>query len=254
MSRELKLQSLFALTDPSGYVQKIIADKSIAEAILSMEKVKGPKGEDGLTPIKGVDYFTIEEIKAIIQHIQSHVSDGKDGGQGERGEKGARGPSGDTPIRGIDYFTKEDTAKIIKDVISKIPRQKEVKKEEIKPVSYKDILDTPDLTDLPKVINFLKMGGFRGGGDTIGQGTGITINRTNGIAVISATSSGTNVPIAPTAGVINGINTVFTFAVPPKWLSGDGVNKFLTDNYTLVGSTVTFVDFSPPTISLYAFF
>jgi hypothetical protein len=45
----------------------------------------GPKGEDGYTPIKGVDYF-----------------DGKDGANGKDGKDGY------TPVKGVDYFDGRD--------------------------------------------------------------------------------------------------------------------------------------------------
>ena len=44
----------------------------------------GPAGEDGYTPIKGVDYF--------------------DGAKGDPGNPGLDGNDGYTPIKGIDYF------------------------------------------------------------------------------------------------------------------------------------------------------
>ena len=70
--------------------------------------IKGEKGQDGYTPIKGVDYFDGQN--------------GKDGEKGEaftyedftaeqlealKGETGASGKDGYTPIKGVDYFDGE---------------------------------------------------------------------------------------------------------------------------------------------------
>ena len=51
---------------------------------------QGPQGKDGDTPIKGVDYFTDEEIDAIVDEVFNLIDDGKDiiaipGPQGEDG-------------------------------------------------------------------------------------------------------------------------------------------------------------------------
>ena len=71
--------------------------------------------------------------------------------------------------------------------------------------------------------------------------------------ISATTKGGTSAPIVPTSGVIDGANTVFVFSKPPVYLSSDGVNKFVTANYTLSVNTITFTDGSPPTTSLYAF-
>lgn len=59
----------------------------------------GTNGEDGYTPVKGVDYF-----------------DGVDGKDGKDGEDGY------TPVKGIDYFTDADKQEMVNSVISALPK------------------------------------------------------------------------------------------------------------------------------------
>jgi hypothetical protein len=42
-------------------------------------------------------------------------------------------------------------------------------------------------------------------------------------------------------GAVNGVNDEFVFTSPPKFVTYQGVIQDLTTDYTLVGSTVTFV-------------
>lgn len=66
-----------------------------------------PKGEKGDTPVKGVDYYTpeeIEEIKAELTPVRGvdfvDGQDGKDGRDGEKGEKGEPGKDGEKGDKG----------------------------------------------------------------------------------------------------------------------------------------------------------
>ena len=58
------------------------------------------KGDDGYTPIKGVDYFD--------------------------GAKGDTGQDGYTPIKGVDYWTEEDKKEIVNLVLAELPSSEEV--------------------------------------------------------------------------------------------------------------------------------
>jgi len=70
-----------------------------------VEQVKGKDGIDGTTPIKGQDYFTENEIKQLIDSIQSQIKVPE---------------NGTTPIKGADYFTETDIKKFINKVESRI--------------------------------------------------------------------------------------------------------------------------------------
>ncbi|MCA9358244.1 hypothetical protein KC902_03210, partial [Candidatus Kaiserbacteria bacterium] len=92
--------------------------------------IKGVRGNDGYTPVKGQDYFTAQEIKQIIEivrqqatpvkgkdywtaqevadiirYIQSNVKDGEDGKDGRDGRDGVDGETPDTRAVAIDAVT-----------------------------------------------------------------------------------------------------------------------------------------------------
>ena len=56
-----------------------------------LESLKGDPGDPGYTPVRGVDYWTAEDIAAM---------------------KGEKGDPGKTPVRGTDYWTAADIAEI----------------------------------------------------------------------------------------------------------------------------------------------
>lgn len=181
-----KLKKLNELKNPSIQSTHMILDR-----INSLRGEQGIQGKEGYTPVKGIDYFTQKEIGNFVVHIQSLI---RPGPQGEMGIQGLRGIPGETPIRGIDYWTTKDQEKIISDVISKIPKPKDgitpdinliiqrVSEEYKKnPIEFKDIKGTE------KLVEFLKMGGFRGGGG-ISNITGLINAGTN----VTLTGSGTS--------------------------------------------------------------
>lgn len=155
---------------------------SIVDVVQS--KIRVPL--DGYSPILGVDYFTDSDIQKIVKQSVAMIPVPKDGKNGRDGE---------TP----------DTNKIVSDVLAKIkiPQPKDgispniddiVKRsvDELKkqPINFKDIKGTE------KLIEFLKLGGFRGGGGSGGSGTSILL-QTDGIANGSQTIlnliAGTNI-------------------------------------------------------------
>ena len=74
---------------------------------------KGDKGDDGYTPIKGVDYFTDDEVGAVAEYIKETVKDEV------------------RPIKGVDYFDGEDgkdadEEKIVSKIVKKIPTKDEI--------------------------------------------------------------------------------------------------------------------------------
>jgi len=165
MNQSEKLRALAELKDPTLRIQRFLTERAEAEAILKMDIVKGEKGdngEDGYTPIKGKDYFTNEEIKGIIDYVQSNVKDGESI-QGEKGD------NGETPFKGIDYWTKEDQDKIIKDILKQIPKVKDgisPKIEDVVSLVTKELKlpNTGELVSKGELVEFLKRGGYRGGG------------------------------------------------------------------------------------------
>lgn len=82
------------------------------------------EGKDGYTPVKGIDYWTDEEIAAIKKYLEEYAQDRAimftpyidtegywyvdDTNLGVKAE----GKDGYTPVRGVDYWTTEDKAEI----------------------------------------------------------------------------------------------------------------------------------------------
>lgn len=167
-----KLKELQELKDPSIKMNRMLTDRAVAEAVLKLGSLQGVAGKDGYTPFKGIDYFTSAEINSIADYIQSRV---KNGEQGVQGIQGVSGRDGQAPIRGVDYWTDKDQQKILREVLAKIPKPKDgstPKLDEIvnkavdvlkkQPINFKDIKGTE------KLVEFLKLGGFRGGGNMQG--------------------------------------------------------------------------------------
>jgi hypothetical protein len=194
-------------------------------------RLGGLKGEKGDTPIKGVDYFTQEEIDDFLKqatpilgkdyltqeelrYILEVVTpkkgkdyfDGKDGKsiKGDRGEKGERGNDGYTPIKGIDYFDGE------KGEDGKTPDPKEVIAE-IKKLKGDDRLDISNIRNgeaLARALNKkgkLDMSDMRwhGAGVTkIIAGSNISISPTDGLGEVTITGTGGG------SGITRSINSI----------------------------------------------
>jgi len=101
---------------------------------------RGLPGEDGYTPVKGVDYFDGEKGDKGDKGDPGEKGDKGDKGdpgekgekgdkgeqgiqgiQGEQGPKGDKGDDGHTPIKGTDYWTTADQASIVADVLAALP-------------------------------------------------------------------------------------------------------------------------------------
>jgi len=197
---------------------------------------KGDKGDPGYTPVKGKDYFTSEELLAFIEHIRSQV---KDGEKGDTGPRGDRGESGYTPVKGVDYFTKAEKQALVSDVLSKIPKDKDVKPEAIVKLVLQELKlpDTKEFISKGELSEFLRRGGFRGGGDTIVAGSGIAINiNENGQKEVSTTGSGSFNILTVDTGDIDDTNTVFTFASAPSLVIVNGATY--RNGSTAMGGTI----------------
>src|ERR1035437_6965172 len=192
MDKLQQLQQLREQKDPSLKLSRLLVEKyNLAKG------EKGDTGEAGYSPVKGKDYYTESEINSVINYIQSKV---KDGAKGDNGIDGKKGDTGYAPELGIDYWTTKDQEKILKDVLTKIPKPKDgisPKTEDIvnsavdilkkNPIEFKDIKGTE------KLIEFLRMGGFRGGGlSTVSHDATLTGDGTPGnpLTVASIPGSG----------------------------------------------------------------
>lgn len=123
------------------------------------------------TPEKGIDYFTAEDIADLVLQVQSKVR------------------NGETPVKGVDYFTSAEREALIKDVIGALPKVKPPKLPTIAeitaevrktPINYDEIENAPNRDEVTKLIEFLKRGGFRGGGASLSSVVGITYETVSG--------------------------------------------------------------------------
>ncbi len=155
--QQKKLQDLAEIRDPNLKIQRILADRAIAEAILLMEQiqgVKGEKGDQGEQGEVGEQGETGEKGDRGDQGTQGVR--GPQGSQGDRGEKGARGEKGEKGQDGV--------SPTIDSVIVELKKN---------PVKYEDIQGAPSIKSLKNLVDFLKIGGFRGGGSSTGGTTGV---------------------------------------------------------------------------------
>jgi hypothetical protein len=188
MSSHTKLEQIKKLIEAKNSSSSNEAISNLTSLMMAklesdMEKVKGEKGDEGYTPVKGLDYFTEEEINSMVEYMQSKVNDGKDGIPGVNGKDGR---NGFTPVRGVDYWTISDKDSIIADIISVIPAPKDgisPSVDEIKEKVLRDLDSRPineKVVTKDELIAFLKRGGFRGGGGGSGSGSSIIL-QTNGV-------------------------------------------------------------------------
>ena len=169
MNKREHLQAIIDSKNPLLRVGKFLSDKKIKDSILKMDLYKGEDGLDGYTPIKGVDYFTEQEISAFVNYIQSQIKNGKDGKDGKDGE---RGKNGEDAIINYD--------KIIREVLSKIPKPKENKEIDINEIIDKVQGKIPQINYKEEVGKILSSPSFRmlmhGGGLTTVAVDGTTMS------------------------------------------------------------------------------
>lgn len=180
------------------------------------------KGEKGDTPIKGVDYFTNEEIDAIKDEIAQKVQvgakgedgksayqialdegfvgseaewlaslkgkDGKDGingTDGKPGKDGTNGIDGKTPVKGVDYFTQAEIQQVENNAAAKVDLSDYAKSTDLSIVATSGSYE--DLTNKPTIPAAYELpvaSATTLGGVKVGSGLSIT----NG--VLSATGGG----------------------------------------------------------------
>lgn len=105
--------------------------KSDMPAVPSAD-IKGPKGDDGYTPVKGKDYFDGANGTSVT--VKSVSTSSADGGSNvvtfsdgktltiKNGSKGSPGTNGTTPVKGTDYWTTADRQSMVNDVVAALPK------------------------------------------------------------------------------------------------------------------------------------
>ena len=219
------------------------------------------KGDDGYTPKKGIDYFTAAEIDSIIKHIRSQVPDGytpvkgkdyRDGIDGYTPVKGKDyrdGVDGFTPVRGVDYYTKKDKEDLLREVLSQIPKPKPLLaltekgvQQQIDAAFASRKIKLGDIEDVNKLVDFLKLGGFRGGGLTnitgyISAGTNVTITGTGTASdpyVINSSGGGTVSSVFGRIGAVVAVSGDYDTSLVPDTAD----KRYVTDaQLVVIGNT-----------------
>ena len=183
---------------------------------------QGIPGKDGKTPIKGVDYYTDEEIASIKEEIAKEVTvgakgedgksayqialdegfegsetdwlaslkgkDGKDGingTDGKPGKDGTNGVDGKTPVKGVDYFTQAEIQQVENNAAAKVDLSDYAKSADLSTVATSGSYE--DLTNKPTIPDAYELpiaSATTLGGVKVGSGLDIT----NG--VLSTTGGG----------------------------------------------------------------
>jgi hypothetical protein len=201
MSQIEKLQQLRAARDPAYGANLMLAQM--------FQNIKGEKGDKGDKGEKGDKGDKGEKGDTGPQGPQ-----GQQGPRGFAGEPGRDGRDGRNGIDGRDGKNgKDGITPAVDDLIEKV-----IAELEKRPANER-------LVTKEELTNFLKRGGFRGGGDTVAAGSNVTITRANGITTISSSAGGGFTTLAPTE-TPNGTRTVFTFSTAtakPSFIIVDNV-------------------------------
>lgn len=212
---------------------------------------QGPKGDSVFTEADLIPY-----IEWMVEHIKTFIP------APVKGDRGDDGDNGDTPVLGLHYFTKEDQAKMVNTIMAKIRQPKDgetpvVDHSQIASVVIGKILKDKLLTKdhiggLTEEIasyrsQMAKGAGYvHGGGDTVTQGSGITITPTSdGRKVISATGSG-GTTIKTPSGLVNATNATYGVTGEPVFVIADGITYFEGFGYAYDSGTNTVTLTIPP--------
>ncbi len=220
-----------------------------------LESIKGDKGDPGYNPVKGKDYFTLEEISQFKKEITPI-----------KGKDYFDGKDGYTPQKGKDYWTESEINKVISYIQSKIRTPKDGK-DANEPRIVKEVLDkiakpkdadeilivNKVLARIPKVESdtakqiIAKIKGLISYSDIkdapefrMGGTRPDSISLTEAMALLG----GVETP----SGTRNGVNKVFTVLHTPKFITFNGQTWYEGAGYSIVGLTVT-LDIAPNAIT-----
>lgn len=243
MDEEIKLFSANNLERLRNALQKIAADMQ--------------KGDAGYTPVKGHDYFTYEEVRAFIADIERNIRVPEDGKDADEEEIVKR------VLNGVPKYNIQDIAKVAATIaLASIPEPEQIDiakemdslpEESIKISAIKGLEQTFEgIRNAIRKVSSQKSKQAAGGGDVVVAGTGITITRTpSGKRQISAAGSAMTIYQDTVSGVIDGVNKIFTVSnaiSAPIFLTLANSSYQVTVDYTVSGTTITFV--TAPDISL----
>jgi len=194
----------------------IEAERAAVQMISDIRSIPQLKGEDGVTPEKGVDYFdgapgkdAVVDEESIASLVLKKIPENK--------------PS-------LKIIQESIDPQIIIDKIANITDKKVLK------IKANDILDLSAIvgTEISRSKPYL-----HGGGDTVVAGTNITITtNANGAKVISSTGGGSGITLK-TNGTDNGSQTILNLqAGTGIALTDNGTGQVLVENTGASGDVV----------------
>lgn len=240
---------------------------SIIDRVLSdIQRLPLKKGDDGLTPEKGVHYFTEEDKQELVEQLKDHIPPPVPGEAGKdadadaiadkviarisKPKKGKKGKDADE-----DRIITAITARILP-VFEALLAERDTQEESIE-VSESKGLAVSDIAGLSEEIKEIKgeitkiarsKGKQGGGGDVVVAGTNVTVTRTTGgKRQISSTGGSSTVYSETPTGTIDGANKVYTVlntitAIISLTINGEYIHP---SEYSAVGTTITFVTALP---------
>ena len=217
----------------------------LGEVLNKIPMVKGDKGEDGYTPIKGKDYFDGKDGYTPIK--------GKDYFDGKDGESivGPRGPRGIPGLDGIGKDGKNGSPDTPEQVAEKLNTLTEaVDVSVIKGALTQDYVDDQNkkvLSGMKLIDGRIKLIDQRWGAHGGGLSKVSTDSTLTGIGTpsspLSVVSSGSTLTAEVLTGTQDGSNNVFTVVHKPVFINNDGLIMTDGNGFTLSGTgpyTVTF--------------
>lgn len=211
-----------------------------------INRIDTVKGDPGDKPIKGIDYWTPQELDQVIKLILKEATP----------KKGVDYTDG---ANGSDYVLTKNDKREIAGLISVPVVEKVIEKTE----TIKEVL--PKSIDVSMVKGAISKKDFESTSKKIEDGMARVDGRIKlidqrwhggGLSQVShdATLSGTGSPSSPlsvvgggfagsqekSTTVPNGSLTTFAFTHTPKVLFWNGAFQTLTDDYTVAGNTITF--------------
>lgn len=221
-----KLQAIQEIRDPALKMNRILTDRAIAEAVLKLDFntviAKGEKGDKGDTVVGPMGPMGPQGIA------------GKDGIDGAIGP---RGYAGITPVFGIDYWTNDHQIKMVTDVLSKIPTPKDGISPNVDDLIHKTVfelkknpIEFKDIKGTEKLVEFLKLGGFRGGGGS-GGSSFVSPLTTKG-DIYTYTTQDARFPVGTNGQVLSSDSTQTTGL---KWITLAGGGNMTTGTYDPAG-------------------
>ncbi len=254
-ARELA-KSLIAKQDPLFIAQLNIRELQRQLAQLQYPEkgdtgeqgIQGEPGKDGYTPLKGMDYFTNEEIGSMMRLVLEaatprkgiHYNDGKDG---------ERGPMGPKPILGIDYIPRDgkngvdgqDAQVNIEDIVNRVIEELKNEKLDISHLKGNKAF----IAAINKANSFnSKDQRWHGGAPTLIAGSNITITtNADGTKTIASTASAASLTtqVFVTTGGVQILTTTHTpISIILVVLNGQVLAE--TTDYTVAGSNITLLN------------